>query len=80
MVIVVSNVHASIYIFISICYDASLSMREGNEIKRFPKEINKCMRDRETLNLYTSHDVINTYNFHSNTSLSLDYIMYSCDE
>ena len=51
----VSNVHISIYIFIPISYDASLSTREGDEIERSQKrEMNEGERERETLNLYTA--------------------------
>ncbi len=54
MLVAVSNFHISIYIFIPISYDASLSTREGDEIERSQKrELNEEKRERETLNLYT---------------------------
>ena len=51
----VSNVPISIYIFIPISHDASLSTREGDEIERSQRrEMNEGERERETFNLYTS--------------------------
>jgi hypothetical protein len=48
--LVVSNVHISIYIFISISHDASLSTREGDKIERFQKrEMKERERERESL-------------------------------
>ena len=50
-----SNVYISIYIFIPISHDASLSTREGDEIERSQKrEMNEGEREGETLNFYTS--------------------------
>jgi len=46
----VSNVHISIYIFIPISHDASLSTREGKKIERSEKgEMNEGKRERERL-------------------------------
>ncbi len=50
---VVSNVHISIYVYIPISHDASLSTREGDEIERSQKrEINEGERERERLLTY----------------------------
>ena len=48
LVVLVSNVHISIYIFIPISHDVSLSTREGDEIERYQvREMNEGERERE---------------------------------